>query len=111
MRDAGGIATYGTAALNVSGPYFSDYAVNGANGTLPHYEDWVHRELAERIQHRREWTVKTHRALFHARVGAKARILTKSELLRGTINAFAFRYRKHEAFQASFHITEGGNND
>jgi hypothetical protein len=56
------------------------------------------RELAERIQNRREFTVKTHRGLFNARIGAKVRILTQRELLRGTINAFTFRYRKDEAF-------------
>jgi hypothetical protein len=107
MRDAGGIAAYGTAALNVTGSYFSDYEIDGK----PQYEDWVMRELQERIQNKRELTVKTHRGLFNARIGAKVRILTKTELLRGTINAFTFRYRKDEAFQASFHITEGGSND
>jgi hypothetical protein len=107
MRDVDGIAAYGTAALNITGSYFSDYEVNGK----PQYEDWVNRELAERIQNRREFTVKTHRGLFNARVGAKVRTLTKKELLQGTINAFTFRYRKNEAFQSTFHITEGGSND
>jgi hypothetical protein len=111
MRDDDGIAVYGTAALNVTGSYFSEYEINGESGTLPHYEDWVIRELTERIQNKREFTVKTHRGLFHARVGAKVRILTARELLQGTINAFTFRYRKHEAFQSSFHITEGGCNE
>jgi hypothetical protein len=105
MRDVDGITAYGTAALNVTGSYFSDYEINGK----PQYEDWVMRELQERIQNKREFTVKTHRGLFNARVGAKVRILTQRELLQGTINAFTFRYRKDEAFQASFHITEGGN--
>jgi hypothetical protein len=60
---------------------------------------------------RREFTVKTHRGLFNARIGAKVRILTQKESLRGTINAFTFRYRKDEAFVSSFKITEGGNNE
>jgi hypothetical protein len=107
MRDVDGIAAYGTAALNVTGSYFSGYEIDGK----PQYEDWVSRELAERIQNKREFTVKTHRGLFNARIGAKVRILTKKELLRGTINAFTFRYRKQEAFQSTFHITEGGSND
>jgi hypothetical protein len=107
LRDADGIAVYGTAALNITGSYFSEYEINGK----PHYEDWVSRELAERIQDRREFTVKTHRGLFNARIGAKVRILTSRELLQGTINAFTFRYRKDEAFQSTFHITEGGNNE
>jgi hypothetical protein len=111
LRDEEGIAAYGTAALNVTGSYFSEYEINGESGTLPHYEDWVSRELSERIRNKREFTVKTHRGLFNARVGAKVRILTSRELLQGTINAFTFRYRKDEAFQSSFHITEGGNNE
>ena len=109
VRDDDGIATYGTAALNVTGSYFSEYDINGESGTLPHYEDWVIRELAERIQDKREFTVKTHRGLFNARIGAKVRILTQRELLQGTINAFTFRYRKHEAFQSTFKVTEGNN--
>jgi hypothetical protein len=107
LRNEEGIAVYGTAALNVTGSYFSDYAIDGK----PQYEDWVSRELTERIQNKREFTVKTHRGLFHARVGAKVRILTSRELLQGTINAFTFRYRKREAFQSSFHITESGTNE
>ena len=105
LKDSDGIAAYGTAALNVSGSYFSEYEIDGK----PQYEDWVIRELAERIQNKREFTVKTHRGLFNARVGAKVRILTQRELLQGTINAFTFRYRKDEAFQSTFYITEGGN--
>jgi hypothetical protein len=107
LRNEEGIAAYGTAALNVSGSYFSEYEIDGK----PQYEDWVSRELTERIQNRREFTVKTHRGLFHARVGAKVRILTQRELSQGTINAFTFRYRKDEAFQSTFHITEGGTNE
>jgi hypothetical protein len=104
MRDVDGIAAYGTAALNVTGSCFSEYEVSGK----PQYEDWVMRELAERIQNKREFTVKTHRGLFNARIGAKVRILAQKELLQGTINAFTFRYRKDEAFQSTFYITEGG---
>jgi hypothetical protein len=107
LRDSEGIAAYGTAALNVTGSYFSEYEVNGK----PQYEDWVSRELTERIQNNREFTVKTHRGLFNARIGAKVRILTNRELLQGRINAFTLRYRKDEAFQSTFHITEGGSNE
>jgi hypothetical protein len=98
------IAAYGTAALNVTGSYFSEYAING----LPHYEDWVVRELAERIQNRREFTVKTHKGLFNARVGAKVQIAMRNEQLAGVINAFHFRYRKGEAFVSAFRIGESG---
>ena len=103
LRDADGIAAYGTVALNVTGSYFSEYEING----LPQYEDWVIRELAERVQRRREFTVKTHRGLFNARVGAKVKISTRNEELAGTINAFSFRYKRNEAFVASFRIREG----
>jgi hypothetical protein len=96
--------------LNVTGFYFSDYQINGASGTLPHYEDWVSRELKERIQDRREFTVKTHRGLFHARVGAKVQLRIKNEeLIMGEITEFHLRYRKHEAFQSTFKMTEQGN--
>jgi hypothetical protein len=107
LRDADGITAFGTAALNVSGSYFSEYEIDGK----PHYEDWVGRELQERIQNRREFTVKTHRGLFNARVGAKVKVKIKNEELKGKIHEFHFRYRKDEAFQSSFHITEERNND
>jgi hypothetical protein len=103
LRDDDGIAAYGTAALNVTGSYFSEYEINGK----PQYEDWVIRELEERIQNKREFTVKTHRGLFNARVGARVQIKIKNEALKGTINEFHFRYRKQEAFQSSFKINEG----
>jgi len=102
-----GISQYGTVALNVTGAYFSEYEVNGH----PHYEDWVVRELAERLQRRREFTVKTHRGLFNARVGAKVQVTANREQLKGTINAFSFRYRKDRAFIAAFRITEANNEE
>jgi hypothetical protein len=57
MKDSEAVAAYGTAALNVTGSYFSEYEIDGK----PQYEDWVIRELTERVQNRREFTVKTHR--------------------------------------------------
>jgi hypothetical protein len=104
LRDGEAAAAYGTAALNVIGSYFSDYEVNGR----PQYEDWVARELAERLRNRREFTVKTHRALFNARVGAKVKIKTRNEELEGVINALSFRYKRNAAFAAAFRITETG---
>ena len=107
LRDIDGINTYGTVAMNLKGSYFSEYDING----VPQYEDWVIRELAELLQRKREFMVKTHRALFHARVGAKIQITMNSEKLTGIVNAFSFRYRKNVAFTAVFRITEtGGNN-
>jgi hypothetical protein len=107
MKDTGAARQYGTAALNATGSYFSEYEINGK----PQYEDWVVRELTKRIQNKREFTVKTHRGLFNARVGAAVRVTTKGETMRGTINAFTFRYRREAAFEASFHITEEGGNE
>jgi hypothetical protein len=106
MRDVEAVNQYGTVALNVSGSYFSEHEIQRENLTLTHYEDWVVRELAERMQNRREITVKTHRALFHARVGAKVIITTKNEELGGIINAFHLRYSKNKAFVAAFRIGE-----
>ena len=107
IRDIEAVERYGTAALNVTGSFFSDYEVKRDNLSLAQYEDWVVRELAERLQNRREFTVKTHRALFNARVGAKIVIKTKKEEMSGTINAFSFRYKRDAAFCALFRITEG----
>jgi hypothetical protein len=119
LRDSEAVNQFGTVALNVTGSYFSDYEIDGK----PQYEDWVIRELAERIQNKREITIKTHRALFHARVGAKVKIAMSNEELAGTINAFSLRYRKDKAFISTFRLTEaevnneeqnqqaGGNND
>ena len=112
LSNSEAIATYGTAALNVTGSYFSEDKVpDKLSDTLPHYEDWVIRELAERIQNKNEFTIKTHRALFHARVGARVKLEVnkeqreKEELL-GTINSFSFRYTQDEAFVATFKIRE-----
>jgi len=108
MKDLEAVETYGTVALNVTGSYFSEYGIVRGNVTLAHYEDWVVRELGERLQNRREFTVKTHRALFNARVGSKVVINTKNEEMEGTINAFSLRYKRDKAFIASFRITENG---
>jgi hypothetical protein len=102
LRDEEDIAAYGTAALNVTGSYFSEYEINGK----AQYEDWVIRELADRIENKREFTVKTHRGLFNARVGTKAQIAGSREQVAGKITAFHFRYRRDEAFQSMFKIME-----
>jgi hypothetical protein len=102
LKDSDAVAAYGTAALNITGSYFSEYEING----VPQYEDWVIRELAERLQNNREFTLKTHRGLFNARVGAKVKINVKKEKNNGTINALSFRYKRNEAFISSFRIKE-----
>jgi len=104
MRDIEAVNQYGTVALNVSGNYFSEHEIHRENVTLTHYEDWVVRELAERLQNRREITVKTHRALFNARVGARVKVEMRNEELEGVINAFHLLYRKNKAFVSIFRI-------
>ena len=107
MKDVDEVAANGTVALNFGGTYFSDDIVGGNYGTLRHYEDWVVRELEERLQKRREFTVKTHRALFHARIGAKVQITVNSEqITEGIISAFHWQYRRNRAFVAAFKIRE-----
>jgi hypothetical protein len=106
ITDIEAVNHFGTAALNVTGSYFSEYEIQRGNITVSQYEDWVIRELEERLQNGREFTVKTHRALFNARVGAKVKIKMRNEELAGTINAFAFRYKKNQAFEAAFRIKE-----
>jgi hypothetical protein len=106
MKDVDEVAANGTVALNVGGTYFSDDVVGGNYGTLRHYEDWVVRELEERLQKRREFTVKTYRALFHARIGANVQIKTKNEETAGIISAFHWQYQKNKAFVAAFKIKE-----
>jgi hypothetical protein len=100
MRDTAGVNTFGTVALNVTGSYFSEYEIDGK----PQYEDWVIRELTERVQNRREFTLKTHRGLFNARVGARVKVEVRNEQVAGVITALSFRYRKNEAFVSTFRI-------
>jgi hypothetical protein len=109
MTDVEAVKQFGTVALNITGSYFSDYETDGRF----HYEDWVIRELAERLQNKREFTVKTHKALFNARVGASIRLEMRNEKLgmKGKINAFSFRYKRDKAFIATFRITEAGRNN
>ncbi len=102
LRDNEQVNTFGTAASNVTGSYFSEFEINDK----PHYEDWVVRELAERLANKREITVKTHRALFNARVGAKVKLEIRNEELEGIISALSLRYRKDRAFVAAFKINE-----
>jgi len=106
IRDLEAVEAFGTVALNVSGTYFSDFQIIRNGLPIAQYEDWAVRELDERLQLRREFTVKTHRALFNSRVGARVNISTNKEQMSGTINEFHYRYRKNKAFTAAFKIRE-----
>jgi hypothetical protein len=102
LRDTFAIEQYGTCALNVTGSYFTADEADGR----PQYEDWTMRELAERLQEKREITVKTHRGLFHARVGARVKVATTAETITGIISGLSLRYRRAAAFEARFGIRE-----
>jgi len=106
IRDIEAVEAYGTVALNITGSYFSDFQIIRNGLPIAQYEDWAVRELEERLQLRREFTVKTHRALFNSRVGAKVNIETNKEQMSGTITEFHYRYRKNKAFVAAFKIKE-----
>jgi hypothetical protein len=102
MRNDEAITKHGTTALNVTGSYFSEDDFNGR----PMYEDWVSRELAGRLTPKREITVKTHRGVFHGRVGATVTVKTKGETMRGIVNTLSLRYRREAAFEATYKLTE-----
>jgi len=102
LRDDSEIAANGTIALNITGTYFSEYEIDGK----PHYEDWCYRELAERVQRKREFTIKSHKPFFNSRVGAKVKINLKNEQLIGVINALSFRYKRDRAFITTIRLKE-----
>jgi hypothetical protein len=93
-------------AINFTGSYFSDDDTGGR----PQYADWVSRELTERLKTPKEVTIKTHLAVFHARIGAAVKIITKEKTYTGIINDLAFHYKKGAAFyvalRASVQCTE-----
>jgi hypothetical protein len=84
----------------VRGTYFSADEVNGK----PHYEDWVARELSDRLIRKHELTIKTHRAVFHARIGATVQVNTVAKNYTGVVNALTYHYKKGAAFVASFKL-------
>jgi hypothetical protein len=100
--DINDIQKYGTVAMNVSGAYFSEDTA----GEYPQYVDWVKRELAERVAPKKEYTVKTNRALFHARVGANVRISLQDSEHKGTISSLTFHFKKGAAFVTVVKIGE-----
>jgi hypothetical protein len=96
------IETFGVCALNAGGSYFSSDDVNGRK----QYEDWVSRELAARLSRNNEITIRTHRAVFHARVGASVNVATKQKNYSGVVNALAFHYKQGAAFRATMKFSE-----
>jgi hypothetical protein len=94
------IAKFGICALNTGGSYFSSDDVNGK----PQYADWVSRELAARLNHAKEVTIKTHRAVFHARAGASVNVVTNQKNYSGVVNALAFHFKRRKAFKATITV-------
>ena len=109
MRDVEAVERFGTVALNITGSYFSEDVLYEKSGIpIMQYEDWVVRELAERLREKREFTVKTHKGLFNARVGANVKIQLLNESLTGEIYSFSLRYKREKAFISTFNILEAG---
>jgi hypothetical protein len=99
-HDDNGIALYGTCSMNVTGTYFSDSEIDGK----PQYEDWVARELSDRLIRKHELTIKTHRAVFHARIGATVQVNTVTKNYTGVVNTLTYHYKKGAAFTATFKL-------
>jgi hypothetical protein len=100
-HDEEAVKKTGVCALNVTGSYFSSDIVDGKK----QYEDWVSRELAARLCGSNEITIKTHRALFHARVGAGMFVSTIQKNYSGVVNALSFHYKQGKAFSASIKMS------
>jgi len=103
LRDEASVAANGTLAVNATGRYFSEHDIGG--GTL-HYVDWTRRELALLSQRRREFTVRTHQALFNARVGARVKIRAGGKEAAGALSAFSLFYKRDAAFVSTFRVME-----
>jgi hypothetical protein len=102
VYDALEVEKNGTQATNVTGKYFSDDTVLASE--MKHYEHWVAAELAERVKPRTEIVIETHRAFFHARVGAKIRIKTRENDRAGIVGKVGMHYRKDKAFWMTIRI-------
>jgi hypothetical protein len=50
--------------------------------------------------------LETHRAVFHARVGATVNIQTLNKNYAGVVNALSFHYRKEKTFVAGIRLGE-----
>ncbi|GHU40843.1 hypothetical protein FACS1894190_08230 [Spirochaetia bacterium] len=99
-HDDEAVTQYGTCSMNVTGTYFSGDDVDGK----PQYEDWVARELSDRLIRKHELTIKTHRAVFHARIGATVQVHTVAKNYSGVVNALSYHFKKGAAFSASFKL-------
>lgn len=105
IRNAAGVANYGTKAENITNKYMSDTAIDG----IPFYERWGIDTLEEKSRFRKGMFIKTNQALFHARAGALISIdlvdscgvyEEKAEILE-----LVLRYRKDAAFETSLLLT------
>lgn len=105
IRNAAGVANYGTKAENISNKYMSDTAIDG----IPFYERWGIDTLEEKSRFRKGMFIKTNQALFHARAGA----LISIDLVdscgvyeeKALILELVLRYKKDAAFETSLLLT------
>lgn len=104
LSDPEGIAKNGTCALNVTTPYMSETLRDGVS----YFVWWTTKVLAKLKRNRKAFFVKTNRGLFHARVGAAVAVNLPAGLTceRAEIVEMELRYKKHEAFVASFVLEE-----
>jgi len=104
VRDDAEVALRGTVAVNVSSPYLSESETDG----VPLYAAYAARLLAKLKRPRKGFFLKTNRGVFHARVGAAVRLKLADgiESERAEIVQMELRYKKTEAFVASFFLEE-----
>lgn len=104
LSDDAEIEANGTQAVNITSPYLSETYRDGK----PYYAMYARRLLDKLKRKRKGFFVKTHRGLFHARVGSFVRIALADGLVseRAEIVQMELRYRAREAFVATFFLEE-----
>ncbi|MCR4940691.1 MAG: hypothetical protein K5930_11400 [Treponemataceae bacterium] len=105
VRNQAGINQYGTSSENITNKYMSDTETEG----IPFYEKWAGDTLEEMSRMRRGLSVRTNRALFHARAGALMEIdlsdVCGIRVEKGEITSLVLRYRKDAAFETTVTVT------
>lgn len=104
IHDEAEVAANGTVALNVSTPYLSETEREG----VPYYEWYANHLLEKLTRARKGFFLKTHRALFQARVGAAVAVNLANGLVseRAEIVEMELRYAAREPFVATFFLEE-----
>jgi len=101
--DTSEIKKRGLRVKNTTGAYYSECEFAG----IPHYEDWVKKELAERVKPVKEYTIKTHKAIFNAKIGADMEVDLEKGKIRGVLVSYSLTYKAKKAFVATLKILGG----